>query len=79
MPLPFVRSLMSLVREDNDDQLFRAVITSVSGNLVGFKRLSSPKDQQLWATLQSYTPVVDDEVVVARLGDGFVVMGEITT
>lgn len=61
------------------ERLFRATVTGTSGNRVTVRRTGqAAADPQSYARLASYsTPQVDDEVLVARVGDGFIVLGKI--
>lgn len=69
-----------LIRDHHREAVFRAVVTGTSGNLVTVKRTGQTNaDTQSYPALVSYSsPTADDEVLVVRVGDGYVVVGEIT-
>ena len=60
-------------------RVFRAVVTGTSGNLVTIQRTGqAASDPQSYAKLASYSsPQVSDEVVVLRVGSGWIVMGRV--
>lgn len=61
------------------ERVFRATVTGVSGNLVTIQRPGqTAADTQSYPALASYgSPTATDEVLVIRLGDGWVVAGKI--
>ena len=62
------------------ERVFRATVTGVSGNLVTIQRPGQASaDTQSYPRLVSYaTPAAADEVLVVRLGDGWIVVGKVT-
>lgn len=74
-----LKQAMELFRQDQREQLFRAVVTGTSGDLVTIQRTGySTPDTQSYPRLASYSaPQVNDEVIVARVGKGYVVLGEV--
>jgi hypothetical protein len=61
------------------ERVFRATVTGTSGNLVTIQRTGqAAADPQSYAKLASYSsPQVADEVVVLRVGSGWIVMGKV--
>ena len=61
------------------ERVFRAAVTGTSGNLVTIQRPGQPAaDTQSYPRLVSYTsPTAGDEVVVMKLGGGWIILGEI--
>ena len=61
------------------ERLFRATVTGTSGNLVTIRRTGqSAADVQSYAKLASYSaPAADDEVIVAQIGRGWIVLGKV--
>lgn len=58
------------------ENVFRATVTGTSGNQV---TITSSRLNGTFPKIGSYSsPTADDEVVVARLGSGWIVLGEIT-
>jgi hypothetical protein len=66
--------------------IFRAVVTGVSGNKVFIKRTGQTvADEQSYPRIISYgiptgtgsVPVVDDEVIVLRVGGGWIIVGKV--
>lgn len=58
------------------ENVFRATVTGTSGNQV---TITSQRLNGTFPRLVSYaSPTADDEVVVAKLGSGWIVLGEIT-
>lgn len=76
-------NLVAAMREWFDgwwsERAFRAVVTGTSGNLVTIQRTGqSAPDPQSYARLASYSsPQVADEVLVARIGEGYIVLGKV--
>lgn len=62
------------------ERMFRAVVTGTSGNLVTVKRTGQGSaDPQSYAKLASYSaPAVNDEVLVVKVGGGWLVCGKVT-
>lgn len=60
-------------------RLFRAVVTGTSGNKVLIQRPGqSSADPQSYARLASYSsPQTNDEVLVAQVGGGYIVVGKV--
>jgi hypothetical protein len=75
--------LRALVRETVESILgefvFRAIVTGTSGNRVLVRRATqTAADAQAYPRLAAYSsPTVADEVLVIRLGGGFLVVGKI--
>lgn len=58
------------------ENVFRATVTGTSGNQV---TITSQRLNGTFPRLVSYaSPTANDEVVVAKLGSGWIVLGEIT-
>lgn len=59
------------------ERVFRAVVTGTSGELVAIRRTGQvAADPQPYPRLASYaSPQEDDEVIVAQVGDGLIVLG----
>lgn len=74
------RDIMKIVNRTDRQGRFRATVTGTSGNLVFIRRTGQlVADVQAYPRLVSYTsPAADDEVIVERLGGGFIVMGEVS-
>lgn len=66
-----------LLEIDQDRQLFRAVVVANSGNTVQIQRTGLAADTQFYPKLFGVTVIAGNEVLVARLGSGFVVVGQI--
>lgn len=65
------------VTADQGKQVFRAIVTGTSGAQVIVRR-PNETGTDTYPRLASYlVPAVDDEVLVLRLGDGFIVLGDI--
>jgi hypothetical protein len=62
------------------ERVFSATVTGTSGNLVTIKRPGQvAADPQSYPRLVSYaTPTAADEVMVLKLGDGWICVGKIT-
>lgn len=74
------RFVMDLFDRMFGERVFRATVTGVSGNLVTIQRPGqAAADAQSYPRLVSYTtPTAADEVLVVRLGDGWLVVGKVT-
>ncbi len=70
----------ALIRRNGRETMFRATVTGTSGNLVTVRRTGQLiPDVQSYAKLASYSsPVADDEVIVLRIGGGYIVLGKVT-
>lgn len=62
----------------HEETIFRATVSDISGNTIAIKRPGFLPDGQYYPALNSYaSPTVGDEVLVIKVGRGFVVVGEI--
>lgn len=66
-----------LIRDDSLDKLFRGTVVSLGTNEVSIHRDGSATVEGPYPTLENNTAIVGDEVVVGRLGTGYVVLGRI--
>lgn len=66
-----------LIREDSLDKLFRATVVALGTNEVSIHRDGSATVEGPYPMLEGNTAIVGDEVVVGRLGTGYVVLGRI--
>lgn len=66
-----------LIRDDSLDKLFRGTVTALGVNELYIHRDGSVTVEGPYPTLEGNTAIVGDEVVVGRLGTGYVVLGRI--
>ena len=61
------------------ERVFRAVVTGTSGEPVIIQRTGQANpDPQAYPRLESYeSPAENDEVIVQRVGDGYIVLGKV--
>lgn len=70
--------LAAAINTSQDDQIWRGVVTGTLGDLVYVRRAEqSVADTQPYPHLDSYTPTVADEVIVARVGKGYIIIGKV--
>lgn len=67
----------TLIDENAGDTLFRGVLLSVAGGLATLRRDGSNTTEGPYPTIDSPILAVGDEVLVARVGTGYVVVGRI--
>ena len=62
------------------ERMFRATVTGTSGNLVTIQRTGQGSaDPQSYAKLTSYSaPAASDEVIVVKVGGGWIVLGKVS-
>ncbi len=74
-----VAEIMKLVRRDQDGQIFRATVISTLNDTVKFQRTGWPVEGQFHPTLDGVGALAaTDEILVVRVGTGYVVLGEVT-
>lgn len=72
-----VAEVMKLVHKDQDEQIFRATVVTVTGNTIKFERTGWIADNQFYPILEGTSVSVGGEVLVARVGAGYVILGEV--
>ncbi len=71
--------IQQMIKHSISLAIFRAIVTGTSGNRVFIKRTGQASaDAQAYPALASYTtPTTDDEVIVVKVGIGYIVLGKI--
>jgi len=73
-----LEEIMGKVEKDQNLQLFRAVVVANSGDTVQIQRTGqAAPDTQYYPKLDGVTVITNDEVLVARVGSGYIVLGKI--
>lgn len=73
-----IKEVVKNVRQENEEQITRAVVVANVGNQVELKRMgASDKDPTSWPKLSGVTVVVGDEVLIVKTGGGFIVIGKV--
>lgn len=73
-----VDNLIARMAQREADLIWRGSVAAISGNLISVIRVDqSAPDTQPYAHLASYTPTIGDEVLVAKCGRGYIVLGQI--
>lgn len=74
------RHIADMITKDQDKQIFRATVDDVVGNTVRILRTgATDPDTQYYPSMDSAgTLVAADEVVVLRIGSGYIVLGKVT-
>ena len=74
----FLADAKSVAAAMDAEQFFRAVVQGNVGNLVTIRRTGhSVDDAQSYPKLNFTSVNVGDEVIVAKVGSGFVILGQI--
>jgi hypothetical protein len=72
------RGIKDLLTDAIKDVIWRGTVTGTVGNLVTVQRPGmTAADPQSYPRLSSYTPAVSDEVIVLRVGRGYIVCGKV--
>lgn len=72
--------ILATVREDQESQIPRALVTAISGNSVQIRLLdSATPNPNYWprAAASTWPLVIGDEVIVLRSGGGYVVLDKL--
>ncbi len=81
MIVPFfnlAREVDRRIRRALAEDHFRAVVVEVSGNTVRIQRTGYSAEPKFYPTGGSYSPTVTDEVIMLRVGSGYVAIDDIT-
>ena len=75
-----VAAVRDLIRQESAGEVFRAVVTGTSGNLVTIQRTGQASaDTQSYPKLASYSsPSVNDEVIALMVGGTPVILGKLS-
>ncbi len=67
-----------MIDRDAEEQLFQATVSSITGSTITIQRTGHDPETAAYSVIDSFPyPVVGDEVIVARVGRGFIVIGKV--
>ncbi len=80
VPAPgnLLSTVQMMIDRDSDEQLFQATVASLTSSTITIQRTGHEPETARFAVIDSFPyPAVDDEVIVARVGRGFIIVGKV--
>lgn len=73
-----IKEVVKNVRQENEEQITRGIVTGNVGNQVTLKRLgATDADPTSWPKMSGVTVTAGDEVLIVKSGGGFIVIGKV--
>ncbi|KKL44725.1 hypothetical protein LCGC14_2362800 [marine sediment metagenome] len=77
-PGNILRTVQNMIDQDGAGQLFRATVVATTDTTIRIQRTGHDPDTAEYAVLDNFPyPKVDDEVLVARVGSGWMIVGSV--
>ena len=77
-PGNLLSTVQRMIDRDADEQLFQATVASLTSSTITIQRTGHDPETARYAVIDSFPyPAVDDEVIVARVGSGFIIVGKV--